>query len=149
MTPEERELVSGLFDRLAALENSPRDPDAERAIIEGLRRAPNATYALVQTALVQDEALKRANARIQELEGAPPEGAPARPGFLRLFADPKQDVLVGAVSVGPQAAEWLGQLTLAIRAAVPLETLLDTIQPYPTFSEGVFLALQELDAALS
>ena len=68
MTREERELVSGLFDRLAALENSPRDPDAERAIIEGLRRAPNATYALVQTALVQDEALKRADARIQELE---------------------------------------------------------------------------------
>jgi len=74
---------------------------------------------------------------------------PARPGFLRLFADPRQGVLVGAVAVGPQAAEWLGQLTLAIRAAVPLETLLDTIQPYPTFSEGVFFALQELDAALS
>jgi 4-hydroxy-tetrahydrodipicolinate synthase len=29
----------------------------------------------------------------------------------------------------------------------PVETLLDTIQPYPTFSEGVFYALQELDAA--
>ena len=56
---------------------------------------------------------------------------------------------VGAVCVGPQAAEWLGQLTLAIRAAVPLETLLDTIQPYPTFSEAVFFALQELDAVLS
>jgi len=73
---------------------------------------------------------------------------PARPGFLRLFADPQKNVLVGAVCVGPQAAEWLGQLTLAIRAAVPLETLLDTIQPYPTFSEGVFFALQALDAAL-
>ena len=73
---------------------------------------------------------------------------PARPGFLRLFADPGRDVLVGAVCVGPQAAEWLGQLTLAIRAAVPIETLLDTIQPYPTFSEGVFLALQALDTEL-
>lgn len=74
---------------------------------------------------------------------------PSRPGFLRLFADPGRGVLVGAVAVGPQAAEWLGQLTLAIRAEVPLETLLDTIQPYPTFSEAVFFALQELDAALS
>jgi pyruvate/2-oxoglutarate dehydrogenase complex dihydrolipoamide dehydrogenase (E3) component len=73
---------------------------------------------------------------------------PARPGFLRLFADPRDRVLVGAVCVGPQAAEWLGQLTLAIRAAVPLDTLLDTIQPYPTFSEGVFFALQELQGAL-
>jgi len=72
---------------------------------------------------------------------------PARDGFVRLFADPAERVLVGAVCVGPQAAEWLGQLTLAIRAAVPLETLLDTIQPYPTFSEGVFLALQSLHDA--
>jgi pyruvate/2-oxoglutarate dehydrogenase complex dihydrolipoamide dehydrogenase (E3) component len=51
--------------------------------------------------------------------------------------------------VGPQAAEWLGQLTVAIRAAVPVETLLDTIQPYPTFSEGVFLALRELEDVLA
>ena len=74
---------------------------------------------------------------------------PARDGFIRLFADPRERVLVGAVCVGPQAAEWLGQLTLAVRAAVPLETLLDTIQPYPTFSEGVFGALQALAAELS
>jgi pyruvate/2-oxoglutarate dehydrogenase complex dihydrolipoamide dehydrogenase (E3) component len=74
---------------------------------------------------------------------------PKREGFVRVFADPRQRVLVGAVSVGPQAAEWLGQFTLAIRAEVPVETLLDTIQPYPTFSEGVFYALQELQALLS
>jgi dihydrolipoamide dehydrogenase len=74
---------------------------------------------------------------------------PKRDGLIRVFADPRQRVLVGAVSVGPQAAEWLGQFTLAIRAAVPLETILDTIQPYPTFSEGVFYALQELQGRLS
>jgi dihydrolipoamide dehydrogenase len=74
---------------------------------------------------------------------------PKRAGFVRVFADPRQRVLVGAVCVGPQAAEWLGQFTLAIRAEVPVETLLDTIQPYPTFSEGVFYALQELQAVLS
>jgi uncharacterized protein len=94
MTPQERELVSGLFDRLAALENSPRDPDAERAIIEGLRRAPNAAYALVQTALVQDEALKRADARIQELEAARDgdSGGAAQPaGFL----DGMREALLG------------------------------------------------------
>jgi len=69
MTPQERQLVSELFDRLSSLENSPRDPDAERTIAQGFSRAPNAAYALVQTVLVQDEALKRAEARIQELEG--------------------------------------------------------------------------------
>jgi len=74
---------------------------------------------------------------------------PKREGFVRVFADPRRRVLVGAVSVGPQAAEWLGQFTLAIRAEVPVETLLDTIQPYPTFSEGVFYVLQELQGSLS
>ena len=63
MTPQEQELVEELFDRLAKLENSPRDPAAERVIADGLRRAPQATYALVQTA-----ALKGANARIEELQ---------------------------------------------------------------------------------
>lgn len=68
MTPQERQLIDELFDRLANLESAPRDPDAAAAIAQGLRRAPNAAYALVQTVLVQDEALKRANSRIQELE---------------------------------------------------------------------------------
>jgi len=69
MTPQERQLIDDLFDRLSRLENSPRDPDAQAAIAQGLRTAPNAVYALVQTVLVQDEALKRAHERIQELEG--------------------------------------------------------------------------------
>ena len=69
MTPAERQLVTELFDRLATLEDAQRDPDAERVIRDGLAQAPNAVYALVQTALVQDEALRQANARIEELEG--------------------------------------------------------------------------------
>jgi hypothetical protein len=84
MTPQEQQLVADLFDRLATLEGQRRDPDAERVIREGLGRAPNAVYALVQTVLVQDEALKRANARIEELESAghEPAAAPAGGGFL-------------------------------------------------------------------
>jgi hypothetical protein len=70
MTPQEQQLVADLFDRLASLEGQRRDPDAERLIREGLGRAPNSVYSLVQTVLVQDEALKRANARIEELERA-------------------------------------------------------------------------------
>jgi hypothetical protein len=68
MIPQERQMIDELFDRLSKLESAPRDPDASAAIGQGLRIAPNAVYALVQTVLVQDEALKRANSRIQELE---------------------------------------------------------------------------------
>ncbi len=83
MTPEERSLITDLFDRLATLENAPRDPAAERTIYDEFQRAPNAAYALVQTVLVQDEALKRADARIRELEAvASPEDGPRDSSFL-------------------------------------------------------------------
>jgi pyruvate/2-oxoglutarate dehydrogenase complex dihydrolipoamide dehydrogenase (E3) component len=73
---------------------------------------------------------------------------PKRPGFVKLAASAERRVLVGAIAVGPEAGEWLGQLTLAVRAEIPLDVLLDTIQPYPTFSEAIFGGLQELAAAL-
>jgi pyruvate/2-oxoglutarate dehydrogenase complex dihydrolipoamide dehydrogenase (E3) component len=73
---------------------------------------------------------------------------PKRPGFIKVVADPERRVLTGAVAVGPESGEWLQQLTLAIRAETPIEVLLDVIQPYPTFSEGVFLALRELNLDL-
>jgi uncharacterized protein len=83
MTPQERQLVDELFDRLSKMESATRDPDAMAAMTQGLRIAPNAVYPLVQTVLVQDEALRRANNRIQELEN---QGAPQQDhgggGFL-------------------------------------------------------------------
>ncbi len=73
---------------------------------------------------------------------------PKRAGFVKIAADPDRRVVTGAVAVGPEAGEWLQQLTLAIRAETPIEVLLDVIQPYPTFSEAVFLALRGLDLDL-
>lgn len=70
---------------------------------------------------------------------------PARPGFVKVAADRERGVLVGAVAAGPESGEWLQQLTLAIRAEVPVDVVRDTIQPYPTFSEAVFFAVRELD----
>src|SRR5262245_49646699 len=89
MTPEERNQVTNLFDRLAALEDNPRDREAERLIQDGLRRAPNAPYALVQTALIQDEALKRAANRVRGLEAQLGAGGepPRQGGFLESMRD--------------------------------------------------------------
>jgi hypothetical protein len=100
MTPQERDMVDDLFDRLTRLETAPRDPDAERVIIEGLRRAPNAVYALVQTAVVQDAALKRADARIRELTG---EAEPQQEshGFLDTM---RNALLGGGESSGSRAS---------------------------------------------
>jgi dihydrolipoamide dehydrogenase len=81
---------------------------------------------------------------IESVSRASTYARPKRPGFVKLFADPDRGVLVGAVCVGPEAGEWLGQLTLAVRAEVPVETLRDTIQPFPTFSEAVYFAARDL-----
>ncbi|NVN85155.1 MAG: DUF2076 domain-containing protein [Rhodopseudomonas sp.] len=99
MTPQERQLVDDLFERLARVEATPRDPDAAEAITQGLRIAPNATYALVQTVLLQDEALKRAHDRIQQLEGA---GEPAQPrgGFL----DSMRETILGRDQSQPRGS---------------------------------------------
>jgi dihydrolipoamide dehydrogenase len=56
-------------------------------------------------------------------------------GFLTLLSDGGR--LTGAYALGPEAAEWLQQATLAIRAHVPLSVLGDTIQPFPSFS-GIY-----------
>ncbi len=90
MTPQERQLVDELFDKLAQLETAPRDANAAAIIADGSRRAPNALYALVQTVLLQDEALKRANEHIQQLEGGGQAQQP-QGGFL----DSMRDTLFG------------------------------------------------------
>jgi hypothetical protein len=92
MTPQERQLVDDLFARLSKVESAPRDPDAVAAMAQGLRSAPNAVYALVQTVLVQDEALKQAHHRIEELESA---GAP-EPQQSGSFLDSMRDAVFGS-----------------------------------------------------
>jgi uncharacterized protein len=99
MTPQEQELIKDLFDRLSQLESQPRDPEAARLITQGLTGAPHAIYPLVQTVLLQDEALKRANARIEELQvqtsaAAEPEQPPTS------FLDSMREALGGRAPHG-------------------------------------------------
>ena len=75
MQPQERDLIADLFGRLQQFENQPRDPEAERLIASSVTRQPASPYLLVQTVLVQEEALKQAKARIAELEGRTGQGS--------------------------------------------------------------------------
>jgi pyruvate/2-oxoglutarate dehydrogenase complex dihydrolipoamide dehydrogenase (E3) component len=70
-----------------------------------------------------------------------------QPGFLTLVSDGER--LTGGYALGPEAGEWLQQVTLAIRARIPLAVLIDVIQPFPTFSEAIFQALRDLTAQVS
>jgi len=80
MQPEEKNLITGLFGRLQPYESQLRDPEAERLIAGLVQRQPATPYLLVQTALVQEQALKAAQDRIAELEGKAPPRQPG--GFL-------------------------------------------------------------------
>ena len=63
-------------------------------------------------------------------------------GFLTLLSDGQR--VTGAYGLGPEAGEWMQQMTLAIRAAVPIDVLRDTIQPFPSFSQIVANAVKAL-----
>ncbi len=85
MTPEEQNLITGLFERLRQADVSPKDPAAEELIRTGTAQLPSAPYLLCQAVLVQEHALANAQNRIAALErqvaatGAAPQ---AQGGFL-------------------------------------------------------------------
>jgi pyruvate/2-oxoglutarate dehydrogenase complex dihydrolipoamide dehydrogenase (E3) component len=66
------------------------------------------------------------------------------PGTLELYADAETGVLAGAVAVGPDAATWMGEVTLAIRAKIPVAVLADVVHAFPTYGEALETALREL-----
>jgi uncharacterized protein len=99
MTPQERDVIAGIFDRLKQAANQPRDPEADKFIAERLAQQPYAPYAMAQSVYVQEQALinmqnqiEQLQAQVQQLQSQPPQqaqggflsglfggGAPARP----------------------------------------------------------------------
>ena len=64
MTPEERQMLGGLFQRVNSAAATQRDPEAESFINDAVRAAPHSPYVLAQTVLVQQQALEAAANRI-------------------------------------------------------------------------------------
>lgn len=82
MQDQERDLISGLFGRIQQFESQPRDPEAEALIASSVARQPAAPYLLIQTVLVQEQALKAAQERIAELEAKVAAAPAAATSFL-------------------------------------------------------------------
>jgi hypothetical protein len=121
MQSQERDLIEGLFNRLKAYEAQPRDPEAERLIANLLAGQPGAPYLLTQTVLVQEHALKGAQARIAELEAK--TTGPAQPGFLE-----------GAPTIGPWgAAPAAAPAVPAVGTRSPLQS---AVAPQPSAGGG-------------
>ncbi|MGO4172394.1 DUF2076 domain-containing protein [Bosea sp. TAF32] len=68
MTPQERDVIAGIFDRLRQAANQPRDPEAENFIAERLRDQPYAPYAMAQAVYVQEQALANLHQQVEALQ---------------------------------------------------------------------------------
>ena len=70
MENRDRQAIEGLFARLGQIEQQagPRDAGAEAFIRDQIGRQPGAPYFMAQTIVMQDMALRQAEARISDLE---------------------------------------------------------------------------------
>ncbi|MBR3192461.1 DUF2076 domain-containing protein, partial [Bosea sp. (in: a-proteobacteria)] len=137
MTPQERDVIAGIFDRLRQAENQPRDPEAERYIADRLREQPYAVYAMAQSVYVQEQALTslqgqidQLQAEVERLRSQPPAPAPAQQsgGFLSgIFGGgASQPARSGSVPSFPQRAApqpasppWGGQAAAPQQGMAP------------------------------
>ena len=69
-------------------------------------------------------------------------------GALKLVADRKRGVLVGATMVTPRAGEILGELVLAVKVGTPVRDLADVIHPFPAFNRVLGAVLGDLASKL-
>ncbi|MDQ4062369.1 MAG: NAD(P)/FAD-dependent oxidoreductase [Actinomycetota bacterium] len=66
-------------------------------------------------------------------------------GNLGLVVDRRERVLVGAWAVAPLAGEWIHEACLAVRTRMSVDTLLDSVFQFPTFSQAYLEALEKMD----
>jgi hypothetical protein len=76
MTPQEREMLIALANRIAQTPPPHRDTEADEWIRDRIGSRPDALYILTQTVLIQNLALEQAQKQIRELEerGSPAQG---------------------------------------------------------------------------
>ena len=113
MNTDERQLIEALFERMRALGMVEKHADADALIGAETQRTPDALYLLVQSVLVQEQALAKADARIRDLELRLAESA--RPAASTGIGAPRSSAGFGGGSVpvaggtaprsGPAASE--------------------------------------------
>jgi dihydrolipoamide dehydrogenase len=54
-----------------------------------------------------------------------------------MYADSDSGVLAGAAAVSLDAADWMAEITLAIRAQVPVKTVTDIVHAFRTYGEAL------------
>ncbi|QCC47941.1 mercury(II) reductase [Halobellus limi] len=63
-------------------------------------------------------------------------------GLVQVVKHHETDEIVGVHMVGPRAAETIGEATLAVKFGLTVDDVIDTVHPFPTFSEAFKHACQ-------
>lgn len=134
---------------------------AENALGEGgasidLRAVPRVTFTSPQVASV---GLAPEEAREQGLDvGVSRTGLEHVPraiveyrteGWIQVVAEKESGRILGAQAVAPNAAELLGEATVAVRLGLTIQDVTDTLHPYLTWVEGFKLAVQAFGTDVS
>jgi hypothetical protein len=106
MTPQEKDLLTTLLDRLRNTPRQPKDPEADASIRQAANEQPDLPYYLVQTVLIQDLSLHQAQQRIADLEkqvaDAQQSAKPPAGSFLGgLFGQRPPSPAAGSSPAGP------------------------------------------------
>jgi pyruvate/2-oxoglutarate dehydrogenase complex dihydrolipoamide dehydrogenase (E3) component len=129
---------------------------AGRRVRTDYRGVPRAVYTTpVLAAVGHTEASARAagiepvvaRAAVSDTVRSATEGSAE--GWLKLLADPRRGTLVGATAMGGYAEEWISEVSLAVRAEVPVTAHADVVHPFPTYAEVLEGPLWNLAAQLS
>lgn len=106
MDRNDQQAIEDLFGKLAEVERQgqPRDGESENFIRDRIARQPGAPYYMAQTIVVQEEALKAAQARIAELESSASQGSGGFLGGLFGGASPSARGSVPRVGRSPMGA---------------------------------------------
>ena len=80
MTPEERQLLGALADRVKNIPDQQKDPEADQFLRQLTLERPDTAYILAQTVIMQDFALRTAQGQIQDLQRELSDGPPSQQG---------------------------------------------------------------------
>lgn len=68
MSPEEKNVIGGIFERLKGAAGQQRDPQAEAFIAEQIKAQPYAPYVMAQSIYAQEQALTNMNAQMEQMQ---------------------------------------------------------------------------------
>ncbi len=120
MQADERQLITDLFERMRSYGPVEKDHEAENLIMQLARQHPDAGYMLVQSVLVQEQALAQSQGRIEELEAQVRQLQTQRPTAQAAQPQAAGGSFLGGLFGGSRSAPTQGSVpAMGRQAAAP------------------------------